>query len=229
MFNRRLRSPHPAAVVAAGVLLGFSVVAFAGSEPVRGICLLALALVGITFSAWQYDGRRGSPRHGERHRVANLRYLMGGTAVLGLAFGAIAIAMFVASKSVGGIAVSAALSMGLFGCAFFFESLRHTASDTRCRLEGEYVLTQGVGRGGQGFFGGQVVVATDKRIAAVPARRLSRHSRTSTSIPYGEVSNFYERIDSLIVEGGAGRITLTHCPPSQVEALAAKLRQHTSS
>lgn len=69
---------------------------------------------------------------------------------------------------------------------------------------------------------GLVVIATDARIIAVPARLL-KNPNVSVSIPYQKVTNFRSDDDSLDISAGESRISLTKCSPDEVAVLANAL------
>jgi hypothetical protein len=110
-----------------------------------------------------------------------------------------------------------------------FGALARTAVRASSLLpDHEMVLAQAVGRAGEGTLaGGQVVMATEKRLLAVPAR-LVRRLEISAAIPYAELAVMSERQDGFDASSRKANISAAKCPPSQVVALAAEVHLRCS-
>ena len=106
--------------------------------------------------------------------------------------------------------------------ALFFASLDRASMQARIAVKNENKVAEGIGRG-SGRLVGLVVIATDGRILAVPAR-LFKKPKVSVSIPYPEVTNFKTGSDSLDITSGESRISLTKCSPTEVAVLANELK-----
>jgi hypothetical protein len=117
-----------------------------------------------------------------------------------------------------GIAIIFLLGVWIFG------ALSRASAYGRIVVAGEGSPAVGTGRVGGGV-ASLVVIATDQRIVAIPGR-LFRKPKIAVSIPYSEILNFAGDFDSLSIQGREAKISITKCPPRQVEALTAALRKH---
>lgn len=118
------------------------------------------------------------------------------------------------------------LALGGMAGTLFFLTLTRAMIYARSTVENEDVLAEGIGRI-HGKLAGLAVIATNCRIIAVSAR-INSKPVVSASIPYEEIKKFTASVDSLFVKAQDEEISLVRCAPSQVAAIAAEIRVHSS-
>jgi len=147
-------------------------------------------------------------------------------AALVLGVGTIAAVVF---SGFGGLAIFLGLLFLVFliGSAAYVGA-RRTAGAFSMEAEGARVVAQGVGRGGHGFLGAHVVVVTNKSVLSVSAAPWGV-GRIADAIPLSQIGNVEEGASFLRVDGARRTIALKACPPPQVDALLAEIRQRVDS
>lgn len=102
-------------------------------------------------------------------KVAGVGAMAVGSALLAIASAAAAVALVVTARPILGALFFGLLCLASLVSAAFFGSLRRVERATAIEVLGEAVVAQGVGRGGKGLLGAQVLVVTPRRAVSVPA------------------------------------------------------------
>ncbi|HEY8082092.1 MAG TPA: hypothetical protein VIE64_00870 [Solirubrobacterales bacterium] len=202
-------------------VLCWAIADFAVGATAMALLLTILATLVLVF-AYRRAGRPPPPP--EAVVVPGIGKLAAGTAIAALGFGAVAASSASAGNTADAVAI-ALFSLVSLVLAVAFAGLRRTAAQTAVSTEGEPVMAQGMGRGGHGWLGSQVVVVTDRRILGIPAWPWGKPA-VSVAIPFEDVLSFEARRDYLALQGERERLVLKKCPSPEVSAIANELRKH---